>query len=213
MTEILRNINWVDLLVVIVLIRSSYVGFTKGISWELFRLIGIICALVGAIYFYETSSQLVSDYVPLIYPFANLITFTFLYLLIFFISKVLNGLIGKIIKIEFLSAFERVGGFFIGVLRGGILLSFLLISLLLTPLPYFEKSIKERSRTGQTVSVIAPFLYDKIASFFPALKFEQKNEALIKLTGYVARPLIFEKAKKGITSHNSHNNNLKEATE
>lgn len=120
---------------------------------------------------------------PAIYLFANLLGFTSLYTLILIIFKLINILIEKIVKIEILSALERVGGLLFGFMRGAILLSFLLISLILTPVPYFEKSIKERSYMGPTVSRFAPFLYEKVAVIFPTLKFGQRNEALSKLTG------------------------------
>lgn len=184
MTEFFQKINWTDLLVVILLIRSSYVGFTRGFSWECFRFIGVICAVLIPIYFYESVSQLIGDYFPVIYPFSNLLSFTALYILIFIISKIINILIEKIIKIEVFSMLERFGGFCLGVMRGSIILSLIFISLILTPVPYFEKSIKERSYTGPVVSKVAPFLYEKIAIIFPALKFGQRNEALIKITGY-----------------------------
>ncbi|MCX5715810.1 MAG: hypothetical protein NTV07_02910 [Candidatus Omnitrophica bacterium] len=48
----------------------------------------------------------------------------------------------------------------------------------MTPVPYFEKSIKERSYMGSIFASAAPFLYEKTALIFPALNFGQRNEAL-----------------------------------
>lgn len=201
MTEIFQNINWVDLLVVILLIRSSYVGFTKGFGWELFRFIGYLSTAMAAVYFYEYTSQLLGDYFPVMHSFANLICFTGLYAGILFIFKFINLLIEKIIKIETISTVEKIGGLLLGFLRGAILISLLLISLVFTPIPYFEKSIKERSYTGQVVLKTVPFLYDKLGAIFPALKFSQRNDALSKLTGLDEGLFIFH----GVSSPSAEN--------
>ncbi|MCM8781958.1 MAG: CvpA family protein, partial [Candidatus Omnitrophica bacterium] len=145
MTEFFQKINWTDLLVVILLIRSSYVGFTRGFSWEFFRLIGVVCAAIGAIYFYEDISLLIGDYLPIIYPISSLLSFTAIYTIILFLLRLINLFMEKIIKIEVFSILEKIGGLCLGFLRGGILLSLLMISLILTPIPYFERSIKQRA--------------------------------------------------------------------
>ncbi len=191
-----QKVNWVDIFVVILLIRSSYIGFTRGFSWELFRFSGLVGAALADIYFYEYGSQLISDYFPSIYPVANLISFTAIYAVILLISRILTLFIEKFIKLEVFSALERFGGLIFGFLYGVILLSLILITLIFTPIPYFEKSVKERAYSGRAVSQAAPFLYDKAALIFPALKFGGRNEALFKLTGLEARPpAVLEKAK------------------
>ncbi len=197
MSELFQKVNWIDLLVVILLIRSSYVGFTKGFGWEFFRVIAVICAAIGAIYFYENGARLISDYIPVLYPLANQISFTSLYLIILLIIKIITLFIDKIIKLEVFSALDMIGGLVLGAGRGVILLSLLLITLMWTPIPYFEKSIQERSLTGQTISAAAPFIYEKIAVMFPALKYEHRNEELLKLTRLEGGTPILQKTKKG----------------
>lgn len=196
MAEIFQNINWVDLLVVILLIRSSYVGFTKGFGWELFRFIGYLSTAIAAVYFYEYTSQLLGDYFPVVQSFSNLVSFTVLYAGILFIFKFINLLIEKIIKIETFSAVEKFGGLLLGFLRGTILTGLLLISLVFVPVPYFEKSIKERSYTGQLALKTVPFLYEKIGMVFPALKFNQRNEALSELANLNEGLFVFRGLKQ-----------------
>ena len=183
MSDFLQKINWIDLLAVILLVRSSYVGFTKGFGWEFFRFLGYLGGAFLSVYYYEYVSQLTGDYLPAVSPFSNLISFTSIYILILFIFKFINTIIEKIIKIEIFSTLERLGGLILGFLRGAITLSLILITLVLMPVPYFEKSVKERSYTGPTILMVVPFLYERAAKIFPALKFERRNEALSKVTG------------------------------
>jgi len=202
LTEVFQRINWIDLLVVILLIKSGYVGFTKGFGWELFRLIGYICTLLATIYFYEPISRLISDYISVVSPFSNLLSFTAIYLIILLLFKLAAALLERLIKKETFSSIDRVGGLVLGFFRGSIGLSLLMISLIFTPLPYFEKSIKERSYTGQTAIKIVPFIYEKSAMVFPILKSGQRNEALSRLTDMDGELLIFHPAKEANTKKN-----------
>lgn len=186
MTEFLQTVNWIDLLVVILLVRSGYVGFTKGLSWELFRLVGCVAAALISVYYYENVAQLASDYVSALYPFSKLISFTGLYLIIFLIFKFINALIAKLVLIEIFSTLEHLGGFLLGLVRGSIILSLLLISLLYVPIPYFEKSVRERSYIGPGVVKIVPFMYEKASNIFPLLKVGLRNEELIRMAGLEA---------------------------
>ena len=189
MTEFFQNINWIDLLVVILLIRSSYIGFARGFGWEFFRFLGAISVVIFPIYFYEYGTQLIIDYFPVLDPFSDPICFTSLYIIPILVFKIINGVVDKIrvIKIDTFSILGNVGGLCIGFIRGCILLSLLLISLIFTQIPYFEKSVKERSYAGRSILKIAPFVYDNIAEFFPALKFGSRNEAIKELTGLQTR--------------------------
>jgi membrane protein required for colicin V production len=169
-------------LIVIVLARSSYVGFSKGFGGEGFRCLCYVGAVIGAVYYYEAASQLISDYLPALYPVSTLIGFTGIYFIVLIVTKLITVLIDKIIKIEAVNAVNKTGGLLFGFGRGVILLSLLLISLIMTPVPYFEKSIKERSYLGRITAGAAPFIYEKAALIFPVLNSGTRNEALKALT-------------------------------
>lgn len=188
MTAFLEKANWVDILVVILLIRGCYVGFSKGLRWEFFRFLGYIAAVLGAIYYYESIAESLGAYLPVLYPFSNLLSFSGLYLIILFISKGICALAAKIIQTEVVSAFQRLTGFLSGLARGFILSALLLISFIFTALPYFEKSIRERSYSGQAIVRIAPVMYEWIATVIPCLKADGRNEALLELTGPDYKP-------------------------
>ncbi|MEI8176849.1 MAG: CvpA family protein [Candidatus Omnitrophota bacterium] len=187
MTELFQRFNWIDLLVVIVLIRSSYVGFTQGFSWEFFRLTGMIGAVIGTIYFYEYGARLISDYIPVVYPISDLLSFTLFYIVILVVVKILNLFIDRIIKLEVFSALEKMGGLLFGALRGIIFLSLFLITLWYIPIPYFGRSIQERSFSGVAIARVAPFIYEKTAGIFPGLRSHQRGEALLRIVSTDAR--------------------------
>ncbi|MCX5715809.1 MAG: CvpA family protein [Candidatus Omnitrophica bacterium] len=107
LAEFIHKINWIDVLIVIVLARSSYIGFSKGFGGEVFRFVCYVGAVIGAVYYYEFASQLISDYLPALYPVSTLIGFTGIYLAILIASKLITILIDRIIKIEALNAVNK----------------------------------------------------------------------------------------------------------
>jgi len=50
--EILSKINWVDVLVLILILRTSYVSLQDGLSHEILPLVGSICMLVFSLHYY-----------------------------------------------------------------------------------------------------------------------------------------------------------------
>ena len=51
--DIIRRINWVDLLVVILILRISYVAFQEGLSHEIFPIIGGVVIIIVNLHYYE----------------------------------------------------------------------------------------------------------------------------------------------------------------
>ncbi len=59
--EILKQINWVDVLAAIIILRISYVAFQDGLSHEIFPLIGIIGTVVLALHYYNKLAIFISQ--------------------------------------------------------------------------------------------------------------------------------------------------------
>ena len=50
--EIITKINWVDVLILIIIIRTTYVAFQDGLSREIFPLIGAACMVMLSLHYY-----------------------------------------------------------------------------------------------------------------------------------------------------------------
>ena len=163
----IHRINWVDIIVITLLIRSSYIGWRRGLIGEIFAFLGIIAALFISIYYYNKLAQFLSAHSFLTLAVAGVISFLGLVILTLIAFKLLNKALQVIVKIRLKGAFERAGGLILGFSQGCILSSLLVLALVLLPSSYAQNSVKEKSVLGKLALKLAPTLYQKVAKIPP----------------------------------------------
>lgn len=163
MSELFQRINWVDVFVVILLIRSSYVGAATGLSTELFKSIGIILGLYLATRFYSDLGAAVTSKIALPPELADGLSFLILIFVSAISLKLLGIALAKVVKLTFADKVNKWGGFVLGLLRGIIILSLIFIFFGILQIDYFVKSVEERSLTGPHIKKVAPLIYRAIA--------------------------------------------------
>jgi membrane protein required for colicin V production len=161
--DILSGMNWVDILVVIIVLRTVYVSMNEGLSREIFPLISSVACLVLAIRYYFKLGSMLHDSAPLI-PLSifNLVSFLAIAILSGFALNFVNTLINGIVKVTWHPFIERFGGILAGMLKGMVITSTVLILLVLIPLSYFQVSVKDRSLSGMFFIGIGPGIYRTI---------------------------------------------------
>ena len=163
MPEAFQRINWVDILIVILLIRTSYIGAKTGLSAEIFKIIGVLLGLYFGIKHYSLIGSWIASSISLPPEVSEGAAFLTL-VLISTASLRLVGLgLEKIVKLTFADKLSKWGGFVMGLLRGGLILSLLFMFFVIIQVDYLVKSVEERSLTGPFIQKIAPFTYQAIA--------------------------------------------------
>lgn len=182
--EIIRRINWVDVLVVILMIRISYVAFQEGLSHEILPLIGSIIIIIIDLHYYEKIGLFISqNLVILPIELANFLSFLILAVIIGLAFKLLAGIFNKVIKVAWHPLIEIFGGVIFGVIRASIVASLILMIIALLPLPYLQRSVRDRSVTGMFFLKIGPSIYEKVSKFLPTIKvggYPVNKEEIIK---------------------------------
>jgi uncharacterized membrane protein required for colicin V production len=169
--EILTKINWVDVLIAILILRTAYVSLQDGLSHEILPLIGSVCMLILSLHYYlKIAAFLYEIGFALPREFLNLLSFVTLVICIGILFKFIKALIDKIIKITWHPLIERFGGLIAGVVRGAVLTSTILIIIVLIPLPYLQWSVRDRSLTGVYFLRIGPVIYEKLSAVLPTVK-------------------------------------------
>ena len=138
-------INWIDVLVLIILVRTSYVGWYRGLAYEIFRLAGIVVTFLVALSFYDDLGHLVSQYSPIPTSAAYLICFLLLLLVITLILRITYRVLEKVGKLVFHPAVDRYGGFVFGICRGMVAAGLLVAALSILPFGYIQESIETNS--------------------------------------------------------------------
>lgn len=172
--DIITRINWVDILVITIIIRISYVSYSEGLSHAVLPLVGAVCVATVSLGYYERLSIMTAEHAFGI-PIEVVRPAVFLVLavatgLMFKLAKVI---VDKIVKVSWFPAIEKIGGCIVGIMRASILTSLILVYLAMIPLDYFKKSMMDRSVTGIYFLGIAPAICEKTSKFLPNFKSER----------------------------------------
>ncbi|MCM8800580.1 MAG: CvpA family protein [Candidatus Omnitrophica bacterium] len=182
-TGILQQINWVDILVAILLIRSIYLGFKNGLFIELFKILGLLSALYISMHYYT----LFSDYLGKHFNLEK-IPLRFLDFLVFFILAIgvyalfvgFRYCLDRFIEAEVVPLLNRWGALILSSIKGLLLVSLVAFILLISSVDYLKDSVNN-SYSGKHLIKVATstysFLWNNIFSkFMPNEKFNTTVE-------------------------------------
>ena len=160
LTKYFIGINWVDFLIIAVVVRMCYIGIKTGAGIELFKLFSLWVATVTAFHVYTTPlSDMLNEKLPAlpldagdVFVFACLIT------IITIIFRIVRESFFLLIKIEARNAADKWLGLSIGLLRGLWAASIGLFIMTISTVQYLEVSAKS-SLFGHKLLAMAPTIY------------------------------------------------------
>ena len=168
--ELIRRVNWVDILAIIILIRTSYISLQAGLSSELFSLLGVYLNIILTLNYYTKIGRIISETIPgFTLVLANFISFLSIAVILAVLFRLIRAILDRVIKIEWHPLIERLGGLVAGLARSCLAVSLVLIILILLPLPYMQWSIRDRSLSGMFFLKIGPSAYAKSLNALPWL--------------------------------------------
>jgi uncharacterized membrane protein required for colicin V production len=160
MQEAIRQLNWVDIFVTILLIRICYIAAKCGFPAELFKLLGTLSAIFFAFHNYIPASNSVVNLLKLkeIPIYVDFVMFLSLAIFGYIIFIAVRRLFSLFIKMEAVALLNKWGGLVLGIFRAVILASLVLCLLTISGFEYFKRSI-EFSYSGSKIVKIAPAVY------------------------------------------------------
>jgi membrane protein required for colicin V production len=118
--------NWIDVLIVIILLWSIIKGFRKGFIIELASLLALILGIYGAIKFADITAGYLSDNVNLPDDYTPLIAFALTFIVIVIGVHFLARLVQTLVKMVALNFINRLAGAIFSGLKITLILSFVL---------------------------------------------------------------------------------------
>ncbi len=168
--ELLTKINWVDVVVIIIMLRISCVAFHDGLSHEIFPFFGAVSSLIIALHYYRGIALSISQYVINIpVEILDPVGFIAISLGVGYIFKFLRIMVDKMIKVTWHPAIESLGGLIAGILRAAVVASLVLIIIAMVPASYLQRSIRDKSLMGMTFLSIGPVVYGKVSGILPEI--------------------------------------------
>lgn len=163
--------NYIDIVLVILLVFSAIGGFKNGLIVELASLAALILGIWGAIHFsYVTSDFLIenlnfnSEHLPVI---SFIVTFIVIVILVHIVANVVD----KMVETIMLGFVNKLAGLVFGVLKAALILSIILLVFdkIDKDVKILPESTKSESRMYEPIRNLAP-------SIFPFIDFWNDNE-------------------------------------
>ncbi len=144
MPEILNEINWLDVLFVILLLGMIYKGLRTGVGGQIPSFLGAIVLLYVSIGYYSFVSEAIFGF--LFQKWTQSVSFLIIFVGIIILIKVFERLL-SVVRSEDYAILERLGGALIASFRAFIYCGIVGIFLLLIPIESVETSVMEDSKT------------------------------------------------------------------
>lgn len=177
--NILKQINWVDIGVLLLFVRICITALKSGFPIELFKFIGTLCAIYLASHYYIVISDRIADWLALgkrlPLEFLDFIVFSLVAIGGYAIFVLLRSVFGKLLKMETISTLNKWGSLILGVARALLLSSLIIFAMFISSIEYFRHSASA-SYSGKHLFRICPdtysWIWNSLASkFAPGEKF------------------------------------------
>jgi membrane protein required for colicin V production len=160
--------NWVDIVILALLGGAVLLGFRKGLVQEIVGIVALVIAFFFALIAHKAAAGLLLKTFPkLPVPLAPTIGFVIAFLAAFGAITLAGWLMAKVIKATPLDFADKLGGMAIGLFKGALGISILLMLLALIPLPKEVTQKMDRSAAIRSIRKVAPWVYEKTKGLWP----------------------------------------------
>ena len=177
--ETLKSINWLDVVVLVIILRAVYIGVKLGLTAELFNFFGVLVSLVCVVLWYSRTADVLVINFKLPVWLSQFLCFIIIAQFVRLIFKYGLALLLKILNVQFVPQLERIGGGVIGFGRGVILSGIIILAVGLIPNNYLKESIEVKSFTGKFLVKTVEGTYTSLTFWLPE---KQAQAAIFDLT-------------------------------
>ncbi len=153
--------NWLDALIVVILILSLVMGFINGLVKEVASLAALVLGIWGAIKFSSFTAAKLYDYFDMTGRYVGIIAFIITFALIVVVIHFIGILADKIVNMASLGFINRILGIVFGLLKSVLIMSvcFSILNAIDAKKPFLPKKTLEESRLYHPISDIAPAIF------------------------------------------------------
>ncbi len=123
------NLNYLDIIIIVLMFVFGLGGWRKGIIIEAATLLGLGLGLYGAFHFSDYTAQELVNYVEVNPKYLGVISFIVTFLVVAIVVNLIGRLLSKVVKNLNLGFIDKLGGFLVGLAKGLLLCSLLVMLL------------------------------------------------------------------------------------
>jgi membrane protein required for colicin V production len=153
--------NWIDAIIVVILILSLVMGFINGLVKEVASLAALILGIWGAIKFSSFTAEKLYDYFDMTGKYVGIIAFLITFGIIVVVIHFIGILADKIVNAASLGFVNRLLGIAFGLLKSVLIMSvfFSILNAIDARKPFLPKATIEKSIFYNPISDIAPIIF------------------------------------------------------
>jgi len=160
--------NWVDYVLLALLVVSMIFGSRRGTIRESMGLIAFMVGLVFATHYIDWLAYSLTRRMALSPVLVSFVGFVVLVVLVFLVFRIMALLFYRVASVGRLGKVDHLGGALAGLLRGWLMLGFLLFLMLYLPLPGRTIADIDESFLAPGMRGAVPFLYESSAFLHPS---------------------------------------------
>jgi membrane protein required for colicin V production len=156
--------NWIDLVIIVLLILSVLRGFTDGFVKEVASLLALILGIWGAIKFSDFTAQKLYEWFDMTGQYVGIISFLVTFGIIVVVIHFVGTLADKLVDAIALGFLNRILGMVFGVIKSVLILSvfFTVLNVIDAKHPFLPKKTIESSRFYTPIADIVPAIFPVI---------------------------------------------------
>ena len=153
--------NFIDLIIVVLLILGAVRGFTDGFVKELASLLALILGIWGAIKFSSFTAARLYEYFDMTGRYVGIIAFMVTFIVIVILIHFIGVLVDKFVDAIQLSFLNRLVGIVFGLFKTALILSviFVILNAIDARHPFLPKDKIEQSKFYNPIADIAAAIF------------------------------------------------------
>jgi membrane protein required for colicin V production len=149
------NVNWLDLILLVILGLSVLFGFLKGFVRQIVGILAVIVGLILAVNYYQGVSDFFMKWIR-ISTLSHFIAFIVIFIAVLCVGGVLSFIFSKVMKGPFKFVNKALGGG-LGLLKGLLISGVIVFAMLV--FPFKEDALKQSFLTPYCLRVTKAVIY------------------------------------------------------
>lgn len=153
--------NYLDLILGILLLIAAINGFSKGFVEELAGLAGLVLGIWIAIHFSDMVANFLADSLHWNFKQLSIVAFVITFVIVVILVQIIGSVVNKMVKAVHLGFLNRLAGVILGLAKGALILSVLLIvfNRIDKDVHIISRETKANSRLFEPVKNFAPGIF------------------------------------------------------
>jgi len=162
-------LNSLDWILLAIFTFAAFKGYRKGFILEIISIAALFIGVLGALKLLDFGKEFIAQRLQIDGDILPYLSFLLLFILIVVLLNLLGRAVKKLVDMTLLGNLDDIAGCILGVIKWGLILSFIIWAANIIHLQLPEKWT-EGSIIYPYISMLAPGLFTLLSSIFPYIK-------------------------------------------